>query len=173
MVVDSVVFDWGSHPQCGVAPLPVVEDLTVLEDSVGQLDSGLPALAVQLVAWMESRGCLWGVGVDGTGCYGAGLARHLTEAAARAALNGEATSRPKGGDRPVETMRPLPIVTGERSAGTNMGSRGRIGGEGSRHRLGSRAEHPKAPRYRAADHIEECSRLRHVGPEGRRNNVGD
>ena len=40
-------------------------------------------------------GLYMGVGVDGTGSYGAGLARHLTEAAARAALNGEATSRPK------------------------------------------------------------------------------
>ena len=34
----------------------------------------------QLVAWMESRGRICRVGVGGTGSYGAGLTRHLTEA---------------------------------------------------------------------------------------------
>ncbi len=91
-----------------------------------------------LVAWMGSQGCLIRVGVEGTGSYGAGLARHLTEvgievvevnrpnrqlrrrrgktdstdaeAAARAALNGEATARPKTADGPVESIRMLRVV---------------------------------------------------------------
>ncbi len=92
----------------------------------------------QLVAWMESWGRVSRVGVEGTGSYGAGLARHLTgagievvevmrpnrqlrrrrgkddhtdaEAAARAALNGEATAVPKSGDGPVEWIRMLTVV---------------------------------------------------------------
>ena len=92
----------------------------------------------QLVAWMESWGRITRVGVEGTGSYGAGLTRHLTEAgigvvevnrpnrqlrrrrgkddttdaeaAARAALSGEATALPKGGDRPVEATRMLRVV---------------------------------------------------------------
>ena len=34
----------------------------------------------RLVAWMESAGRLVRVGVEGTGSYGAGLARHLADA---------------------------------------------------------------------------------------------
>ncbi len=92
----------------------------------------------QLVAPMESWGRICRVGVGGTGSYGAGLTRHLTEAgigvvevnrpnrqlrrrrgkddttdaeaAARAALNGEATALPKTGDGPVEATRMLRVV---------------------------------------------------------------
>ncbi len=92
----------------------------------------------RLVAWMESWGRISRVGVEGTGSYGAGLARHLTgtgidvvevnrpnrqlrrrrgkddnvdaEAAARAALSGEATAAPKSGDGPVEWIRMLTVV---------------------------------------------------------------
>lgn len=87
----------------------------------------------RLVAWMRSHGDVVRVGVEGTGSYGAGLARHLTavgidlvevnrpnrqarrrrgksdtvdaEAAARAALNGDATAVPKSGDGIVEAIR--------------------------------------------------------------------
>ena len=97
-----------------------------------------PGGYAQLVAWMESRGRIRGVGVEGTGSYGAGLARHLgeagigvvevnrpnrqlrrrrgkddhtdAEAAARAALSGEATAVPKSGDGPVEWIRMLTVV---------------------------------------------------------------
>lgn len=86
----------------------------------------------RLVAWMESWGRISRVGVEGTGSYGAGLARHLigadidvvevnrpnrqlrrrrgkddhtdAEAAARAALNGEATAVPKSGDGPADLI---------------------------------------------------------------------
>jgi transposase len=86
----------------------------------------------ELLAWMRSHGELAKVGVEGTGCYGAGLARLLedegievvevnrpnrqarrrrgksdtvdAEAAARAALNGEATVAPKAKTGVVESI---------------------------------------------------------------------
>ena len=97
-----------------------------------------PAGYTRLVAWMWSWGRICRVGVEGTGSYGAGLTRHLieagigvvevnrpnrqlrrrrgkddtidAEAAARAALNGEATALPKTSDGPVECIRMLRIV---------------------------------------------------------------
>ena len=93
---------------------------------------------VQLERWLRSWGQVVQVGVEGTGSYGAGLARHLTaagvevvevnrpnrqlrrlrgktdtvdaEAAARAALSGLATARPKAGDGPVEGIRMLRVA---------------------------------------------------------------
>ena len=93
----------------------------------------------QMVAWLESKGGLVRVGVEGTGSYGAGLARHLlgadidvvevnrpnrqlrrqrggktdsvdAEAAARAAASGQATAVPKSGDGPVECLRMLLVA---------------------------------------------------------------
>ena len=93
----------------------------------------------RLVAWMQDMGQLVGVGVEGTGSYGAGLARHLAEvgvevvevnrpnrqlrrrkggksdsvdaeAAARAAASGEAAAVPKSGVGPVECIRMLMVV---------------------------------------------------------------
>jgi len=91
----------------------------------------------QLERWFRSWGRPVQVGVEGTGSYGAGLARHLgragievvevmrpnrqlrrvkgktdtvdaeAEAAARAVLSGGATGRPKAGDGPVEGIRML------------------------------------------------------------------
>ena len=94
-----------------------------------------PAGYRQLLAWLRSHGDLGPVGVEGTGSYGAALARHLTEqgvsvlevsrpnrqvrrrhgktdvvdaiAAARAVLSGEATATPKSHDGPVEALRLL------------------------------------------------------------------
>ena len=88
--------------------------------------------------WLESFGTLERVGVEGTGSYGAGLARHLqdhavevvevnrpnrqmrhqrgksdpvdAEAAARSALNGEATVVPKDHDSIVESIRVLRVA---------------------------------------------------------------
>ena len=85
--------------------------------------------------WMRAHGALDAVGVESTGTYGAGLARHLTaagvkvievnrpekldryldgkddfvdaEAAARAVLSGRASAIPKSGDGPVEAIRSL------------------------------------------------------------------
>ena len=93
----------------------------------------------RMVAWFGSEGRLVRVGVEGTGSYGAGLARYLTavgvevaevmrpnrqlrrqrggksdsvdaEAAARAAASGEATAVPKSGDGPVECIRMLMVA---------------------------------------------------------------
>jgi transposase len=91
-----------------------------------------------LLRWMRRHGDLIRVGVEGTGAYGAGLARFLTtadvevvevdrpnrqlrrrrgksdpvdaEAAARAALNGEAQGTPKGRNGHVEAIRALRVA---------------------------------------------------------------
>ncbi|MFA5883640.1 MAG: IS110 family transposase [Acidimicrobiia bacterium] len=91
-----------------------------------------------LLAWMRRHGTLDQVGVEGTGAYGAGLARFLTgagvkvvevdrpnrqlrrsrgksdtidaEHAARAVLSGEATGTPKTRNGTVECVRALRVV---------------------------------------------------------------
>ncbi len=88
-----------------------------------------------LLAWLRTYGEVSSVGVEGTGSYGAGLARHLTSnklvvlaisrpnrqvrrrygksdvvdaiAAGQAVLSGEATGTPKTHDGPVEALRAL------------------------------------------------------------------
>ena len=88
--------------------------------------------------WLGSLGRVVRVGIEGTGSYGAGLARYLTgagvevvevnrpnrqlrrrfgktdvtdaQAAARAALNGQATGLPKSGNGPVEAIRMLTVA---------------------------------------------------------------
>ena len=93
----------------------------------------------QLEDWLRLQGRVSRVGVEGTGSYGAGLARYLTtagvevvevnrpnrqlrrqrggktdsvdaEAAARAAASGQATAVPKSGDGPVECIRMLLVA---------------------------------------------------------------
>ena len=109
-------------------------------DSLGRLlgVASFPATGAgygDLLDWMRSWGDLDAVGVEGTGSYGAGLARRLAaggvtvvevirpnrqarrrrgksdpadaEAAARAVLCGVATVRPKSADGPVEAIRLL------------------------------------------------------------------
>nr|WP_306238748.1 MULTISPECIES: IS110 family transposase [unclassified Ornithinimicrobium] len=109
-------------------------------DSRGQLlgTTTVPATAAgnrQALAWLASHGTVHSVGVEGTGSYGAQLARHLTahdlkvievdradrktrrrkgksdpldaEAAARAVLAGVATGVPKTRTGPVESLRAL------------------------------------------------------------------
>jgi transposase len=98
--------------------------------------TNFPATAVgyqALVGWVGTFGILRRAGVEGTGSYGAALARHLraagievieinapdkttrrrrgktdtldAEAAARAVLNGRASATAKAGDGPVEMLR--------------------------------------------------------------------
>jgi transposase len=92
----------------------------------------------RLLSWARSFGRLDAVGVEGAGCYGAGLARHLAdegievlevprpdrrlrrsrgksdpidaEAAARAVLAGTATIAPKHANGPVEAIRALRVA---------------------------------------------------------------
>lgn len=92
----------------------------------------------RLLAWLRRHGQLDKVGVEGTGSYGAALARHLADAgievievarpnrqvrrrygktdvvdaiaAARAVQSGEATGKPKSHDGPVEALRTLKAV---------------------------------------------------------------
>ena len=96
----------------------------------------------QLLGWLRSFGQLDRVGVEGTGSYGAALARHLTTqgiavievsrpnrqvrrrhgktdvvdaiAAARAVLSREASATPKAHDGPVEAMRALKDAAAQR-----------------------------------------------------------
>lgn len=106
-------------------------------------DAEFPATAAgyaDLLAWMRSFGRLHAVGVEGTGAYGKGLARHLRRekvevvevnrpdrrqrrtkgksdpldayAAAEAVLAGRATTVPKAGDGIVESIRALHLVRG-------------------------------------------------------------
>lgn len=112
-------------------------------DGIGrvQATTEIPTTAAgyrQLVAWARGLGRFERAGVEGTGCYGAGLARHLgaegievvevdrpnrqrrrrrgksdptdAENAARAVLAQEATVVPKGRDGDVETIRVLHLV---------------------------------------------------------------
>jgi transposase len=97
-----------------------------------------PAGYDQLLAWAQSLGEIEAWGVEGTGCFGAGLARFLlaeeqlvievirsnrqkrrrngksdpidAEAAARAVLSGEAMGAPKTGDDRVEMIRVLRVA---------------------------------------------------------------
>ena len=112
-------------------------------DSAGRL-LGTAAFAADaggyghLLGWLESFGAVARVGVEGTGTYGAGLARHLAaagveavevnrpnrqmrrrrgktdtvdaEAAARAALCGDAAVVPKSADGDVEAIRTLSVA---------------------------------------------------------------
>ena len=92
----------------------------------------------ELLEWAQRLGEVQAFGVEGTGCYGAGLARFLTahdqvvlevnrpdrsarrrrgksdpvdaEAAARAVLAGQATAIPKAGDHLVEMVRCLRVA---------------------------------------------------------------
>ena len=92
----------------------------------------------ELAGWLRSWGAVCRVGVEGTGSYGAGLTRHLAaagvevvevnrpnrqtrrrrgktdtvdaEAAARAALSGEAAAVPKSADGCVEAIRTLSVA---------------------------------------------------------------
>ncbi len=93
-----------------------------------------------LIRWMRGFGDLRRVGVEGSGSYGAGITRHLTEAgievlevdradradrrrkgkdddldainAARAALHGRRTSTPKSKAGAVESLRVLRVTRG-------------------------------------------------------------
>ena len=97
-----------------------------------------PAGYVRLLVWLMSFGLLDAVGIEGTGTYGAGLARFLTaegvtlvevdrpdraarrlhgksdpvdaEAAARAVLSGRASGTPKSRDGIIEAIRVLQVV---------------------------------------------------------------
>jgi transposase len=97
-----------------------------------------PAGYAAMLTWMRSKGSLSQVGVEGTGAYGAGLARYLheqnvevlevprpdrrlrrqrgksdpidAEAAARTVLAGKASGAPKLADGPIEAIRMLRVT---------------------------------------------------------------
>jgi transposase len=131
---DEVILGVDTHSDVHVAA--VITALGVLLDT-----AHFPATAAgyrALLAWVGSFGVLRRAGVEGTGSYGAGLARHLraagvevievnapdkttrrrrgktdtldAEAAARAVLSGRASGSAKAGDGPVETLRMLKLA---------------------------------------------------------------
>ena len=141
--------------------------VAALVDQVGRVlgSKAFPASAAgyrAVLAWMSSRGELARVGVEGTGSYGAGLARYLAAcgvevagvvrpnrqarrqrgksdaadavAAALAALNGEASGVPKSRDGAAESIRALRVA--------------RVGGQGP-HPGGQPAARPDRHRTRA------------------------
>jgi transposase len=97
-----------------------------------------PAGYARLLAWLRGFGTVHLVGIEGTGSYGAGLARYITAAgirvvevdrsdrqdrrrqgksdpldavsAARAALSGRASGSPRGRDGQVEAIRALMVA---------------------------------------------------------------
>ncbi len=112
-------------------------------DQLGRLlgHATFPATAAgyhDLLGWLTGHGSVVAIGVEGTGSYGAGLARHLTTnrikivevdqpdrrarrkvgksdpadaiAAARAVQSGTATGTPKSRDGSVESIRALRVV---------------------------------------------------------------
>ena len=129
-----VILGVDTHAQIHVA---------ALLDQLGRLQATLTIPAThagyqQLLGWAQAYGSLVRAGVEGTGTYGAGLARHLTqagitvvevdrpnrqrrrrrgksdptdaEAAARAVLAGEATATPKSRSGIVEAIRVLRVA---------------------------------------------------------------
>ncbi len=131
------------RPVTGGVDTHLDSHVAVVVDEVGRV-IGTESFAVSakgyaaLLAWMRSLGEVVKVGVEGTGSYGAGLARHLAshdvevvevirpnrqlrrrrgksdptdaEAAARAALSGEAAGAPKSKDGAVEALRALRVA---------------------------------------------------------------
>ena len=104
---------------------------------VAEFSTG-PTGVARLEQWLTAQGAVDAVGIEGTGAYGAGVARHLAaaglrvvevdrpdrktrrlqgksdpidaEAAARAVLAETATGTPKARDGLVEAIRPLVVV---------------------------------------------------------------
>jgi transposase len=142
---DEVIVGVDTHSDVHVAA--VITALGALLDT-----AHFPATAAgyrALVGWVGSFGVLRRAGVEGTGSYGAALARHLraagvevievnapdkatrrrrgktdtldAEAAARAVLSGRASGSAKAGDGPVEMLRMLKLA--KDSAGPSINSK--------------------------------------------------
>jgi transposase len=150
MVEDARAITGGVDTHAG---MPVAAAL----DSIGGLlgVQEFPATAVgyaSLLGWLRSFGPLAVAGVEGTGSYGAGLARHLAAAgvrvvevdrpdrqdrarqgksdpldavsAARAALSGRASGAPRGRDGAVEAIRALMVAKrSARASGSRRSTR--------------------------------------------------
>lgn len=125
-----------THKELHVAAVIDTAETVLATHSFSTTRAGYRAL----IRWVRSFGDVMRIGVEGTGSYGAGLARHLTEAgieilevdrpdrsdrrrkgkdddldaisAARAALHGRRTSIPKSKDGAVESLRVLRVTRG-------------------------------------------------------------
>jgi transposase len=133
-----------------------------------------PAGYAQLLGWLGGFGTVCLVGVEGTGSYGAGLARHIAAAgvrvvevdradrqdrrragksdpldavsAARAAQSGRAAGAPKGRDGQVEAIRALMVAKRSARAGADPDQRPGAGADRHRPRRPAGPAHPACPR---------------------------
>jgi transposase len=134
------------------------------------------------LAWMRGHGELARVGVEGTGSYGAGLARYLAARgievaevirpnrqarrrrgksdaadAVAAALTGEASGKPKSGDGSVESIRALQVARrGAVKARTQAGNQLR-----DLIVTAPQALRDKLARLPAPERVKRAARLRH------------
>jgi transposase len=126
-----------------------------------------PAGYQQLLDWARSLGEIAAFGIEGTGCYGAGLTRHLraggyrvvevnrpdratrrrqgksdpvdADAAARAVQAGDATGLPKAGTGTVEMLRVLRVARQTALKGPHPGHQRAAGAAGHRPARAARA----------------------------------
>jgi transposase len=95
-------------------------------DPIGRhlADKGFPATGAgyrDLLAWLRSHGTLEAVGVEGTGAYGAGLARHLTAAGVTVIevdRPDRRTRRLRGKSDPIDAYAAAEAVASGRASGT-------------------------------------------------------
>ena len=132
--LEEIVLGVDTHKDQHVAAVLTVTGLVVAHAAFPATASGYRRLAT----WACSFGLVHRAGVEGTGSYGAALARHLAaegflvlevnrpnralrrrrgktdvidaENAARAVLSGEATATPKSADGPVEALRMFKVA---------------------------------------------------------------
>jgi transposase len=93
-------------------------------------DAEFPATAVgyaDLLAWMRSFGRLHAVGVEGTGSYGAGLARHLRGQDVRVVEVDRPDRRQRRAKGKSDPVGPCCPILG-RARGVRDGGRGGLGG---------------------------------------------
>ncbi|MCP3974159.1 MAG: IS110 family transposase [bacterium] len=134
--------DQDTHVTAGVDTHRDTHTAAVLDQQGRLLDTATFATTrvgyQQLVTWIHSYGTIASVGVEGTGSYGAGLTRYLTNqhitvievgrpnrqhrrrhgksdatdaiSAARAVQSGEATGKPRGTTGPTEALRAIRVA---------------------------------------------------------------
>ena len=136
----------------------------------------------RLLAWMQHHGTIGKIGVEGTGAYGAGLARFLADAgievvevdrpnrqlrrsrgksdtidaehAARAVLSGEATAAPKARNGTVECVRALRVVRRSAVVARGVAPLPASTGRTTRHRLDRAATAKRTTRSGASPSSE-------------------
>ena len=149
----------------------------------------------QLLRWLRGFGEITAVGVEGTGAWGAGLARFLTAAeievvevqrpnrqhrrrhgksdpvdaigAARAVLSGEASGAPKTAIGQVESIRLLQVARRSAMKARSQAANQIHSRDHHRPRRAARAASPGSTRQRLVEHCARFRRSRHRRPDRR------